>query len=507
MRTNNNNCNMGMAFKLSLSLTDKIKLLKGKKCCIYNRVSTKSQTKGMSLEAQKQICTDYAKKVGLKVEKLYSEDASARYPGKRKLFEAMLKAQSTKEKVDVMIFPMVDRMSRNNTDADKLFELAKKQKLILVFIQENVIVIGERLAHEKLLLNILTVVSDFRVDHDRENCMIGSQKRAQTGFRPTKCPYGYKNDTRKHRTLVIKSRANFVKAAFEMYATGEYSLMTLPEALYEKGLRYTLQPTGIIPKQTLNSMLKNIFYTGKFTFTGTEGLIEGNHEPIVSDELFDKVQAMLGEPPIEVRRYQHMYSKVIQCKLCGNHMIGDKKVKPSGKEYVYYRCMNKKCPNGKGGTNQNDIDKAIEDYFREIRLNEIPKDIISTAIKEALAELKQRKSTLKRNESRKFHAELNHKEFIKANEIEDEKYIQEGFEEIKNKYSNIAEELESVENQIKFLTEIINATFTKRLSEVYVTLSDTAKIEVIQLVKNNLTLNNKKLKMTFKRTFQGIRRR
>lgn len=337
--------------------------------------------------------------------------------------------------------------------------------------------------------------------------MIGSQKRAQTGFRPTKCPYGYKNDTKKHRTLVINSRANFVRTTFEMYAAGEYSLRTLPEALFEKGLRYALQPNGIIPKQSLNSMLKNIFYTGWYTFTGTEEPIKGNHEAIVGEELFNKVQAMLGEPPIEVRRYQHMYSKVIQCKLCGNHMIGDKKIKPSGREYVYYRCMNKKCPNGKGGTNQNDIDKAIEDYFKQIRLDEIPKDLISMAIKEALAELKQRKSTLKRNESRKFHAELNHKEFVEANDIEDKEYIQEGFEEIKNKYSNIAEELESVENQIKFLTETINATFTKSLSEVYVTLSDTAKVEVIQLLKNKLTLNNKKLKMTFKRTFQGIRRR
>lgn len=499
--------NMGMAFKLSLSLTDKIRLLKGKKCCIYNRVSTKSQTKGMSLEAQKEICTNYAKKVGLNIEKIYSEDASAKYPYKRKQFEAMLKAQSSKEKVDVIVFPMVDRMSRNNTDADRVFELAKKQKLILVFIQENVIVIGERLAHEKLLLGILTVVSNFRVDHDRENCMIGTQKRAQTGFRPTKCPYGYKNATKKHKTLVSKNEAHFVKTAFELYATGNYSLKTLPEALFERGLRYKLQPSGIIPKQSLNSMLKNIFYSGKYTFTGTEGLIEGTHEAIVSDQLFDKVQSMLGEPPIEVKRYQHVYSKVIQCGLCENHMIGDKKVKPSGREYVYYRCMNQNCPNSKGGTNQNSIDEAIEGYFKEIRLNEIPKELISMAIKESLAELKQRKSTLKRNESRKFHAKLVHKEFVESNDIEDEAYINEAVSEIENKYSNIAEELEGVEAQIKLLTEAINTTFTKRLSEVYVTLSEEAKIEVIQLVKNKLTLNNKKLKMTFKPTFRKIRKR
>lgn len=498
---------MGMAFKLSLSLSDKEKMLKGLTCAIYARVSSKSQLDGMSIEAQIEKTKAYAEQKGLIIKQIYSEDASARKPHKRKQFEAMVKAQSTKDKVDVMIFLMVDRMSRNPVDAYKLLEKVEKEGLILVFVNESLILQNPIKANELLVLDMVLGVSNYRVNHDREVCMIGAQKRAQTGFRPTKCPYGYKNATKKHKTLVSKLEAKFVKAAFEMYATGNYSLKTLPEAIFERGLRYKLQPSGIIPKQSLNSMLKNIFYTGKYTFTGTEGHITGTHEAIVSDELFDKVQSILGEPPIEVKRYQHMYSKVIQCELCGNHMIGDKKVKPSGREYVYYRCMNQNCSNSKGGTNQNDIDEAIEDYFKEIRLDKIPKDIISMAIKEALAELNKRKSTLKRNESRKFHAELKHKEYIEANDIEDEEYINEIANEIESKYASIDDELESVDSQINLLTEAVNTAFTKRLSDVYVKLSDTAKIEVIQLVKNKLTLNSKKLKMTFKPTFRKIRKR
>ena len=168
--------------------------------------------------------------------------------------------------------------------------------------------------------------------------------------------------------------------------------------------------------------------------------------------------------------------------------------------------MNPNCQS-KGGTNQNDIDKAIEDYFKEIRLSEIPEELISMAIKEALVELKQRKSTLKRNESRKYHAELKHREFIEGNEIEDDAYINEGFNEIENKYSNPDTEIADIEEQIKLLTEAINTAFTKRLSDVYVYLSDKAKIEVIQLVKNKLTLKDKKLKLTFKPTFRKIRKR
>lgn len=496
----------GAAIAAPPHFTDKELLLKGLTCAIYARVSSKSQLDGMSIATQIEKTKTYAEQKGLIVKQIYSEDASARRPHKRKQFETMVMAQSTENKVDVIIFLMVDRMSRNPVDAYKLLEKVEKEGLILVFVNEALILKNPIKANEQLVLDMVLGVSNYRVNHDRDVCMLGTQKRAKTGFRPSKAPYGYRNVKGKHRTLISKSEANFVKTAFEMYASGEYSLKTLPEALYDRGLRYKLQPNGKIPKQSLNSMLKNIFYTGKYTFTGTEGLIEGTHEAIISDELFDKVQSILGEPPIEVKRYQHMYSKVIQCELCGHHMIGDKKVKPSGREYVYYRCMNPNCES-KGGTNQIDVDKAIEDYFKEIRLNEIPKDLISMAIKESLAELKQRKSTIKRNESRKYHAELKHKEFIESNEIEDEIYINEGLDEIQNKYTNPESELVSIDEQINLLTESVNTAFSNRLYDSYIKLSDKAKIEVIQLVKNKLTLKDKKLKMTFKPTFRKIRKR
>lgn len=491
----------------TLTINDKLARLKGKTAAIYLRISTENQAKGMSIDAQKQQCFNFAEQAEINVKKIYHEHFSAMKPLQRKEFVSMLKAQYTENKADVLIFALCDRSTRNSIDLEILFEMVEESDLTIVFVEENQIIQSPILSSEKLFLRNIEVSSAYKVEHDRKICMIGSQKRAQSGFRPTKCCYGYRNPKGKHKTLVSKSEAEFVKAAFEMYATGNYSLKTLPEALLERGFRYKLQPSGIIPKQSLNSMLKNIFYTGKYTFTGTEGLIKGSHEAIISDELFDKVQAMLGEPPIEVRRYQHMYSKVIQCELCGNHMIGDKKVKPSGREYVYYRCMNQNCSNNKGGTNQNSIDEAIEGYFKEIRLNEIPKDLISMAIKESLAELKQRKSTLKRDGSRKFHAKIKHKEFVEANDIEDEEYINEIANEIESKYASIDDELESVDSQINLLTEAVNTAFTKRLSDVYINLSDTAKIEVIQLVKNKLTLNNKKLKMTFKPTFRKIRKR
>jgi DNA invertase Pin-like site-specific DNA recombinase len=482
-------------------------MLKGLTCAIYARVSSKSQLEGMSIEAQIEKTKAYAEQKGMLIKKIYSEDASARKPHKRKQFEAMVKAQSSQDKVDVIIFLLVDRMSRNPVDAYKLLEKVEKEGLILVFVNEALILKNPIKANEQLVLDMVLGVSNYRVNHDRDVCMFGTQTRAKTGFRPTKCPYGYRNPKGKHKTLISKNEADFVTAAFEMYSTGQYSLSTLPKALFDKGLRYKLQPSGIIPKQSLNSMLKNIFYTGKYTFTGSEGLIEGKHKAIVSDELFNKVQSILGEPSVDAKRYQHMYSKLIKCELCGNYMIGDKKVKPSGKEYVYYRCMNSKCPNSKGGTNQNDIDASMEKYLKEIRLDKIPKDIIQKSLKEALSDLKQRESTLKRNKIRKYHAELKNKEYIEENDIADIEYISEEEDIISSKYENLDKEIEIIEKQIQFITELVNSTFKKRLSEVFVTLPDFAKIDVIELIKNKLTLNDKKLKMTFKSAIRNIRKR
>ena len=66
-----------------------------------------------------------------------------------------------------------------------------------------------------------------------------------------------------------------------MYASGQYSLTTLREAIFKDlGVR--------INRSYLETMLKNLFYIGRFQWQGIE--YKGTHEPLVSLELFQRVQ-------------------------------------------------------------------------------------------------------------------------------------------------------------------------------------------------------------------------
>ncbi len=84
--------------------------------------------------------------------------------------------------------------------------------------------------------------------------------------------------------------ASIVKEAFELYSTGLYSIEGVRKLLESKGLN--------IAKTAFNSMLRNPLYMGKIVIPKygeeEEQLISAIHEPIISEELFNKVQRVLA---------------------------------------------------------------------------------------------------------------------------------------------------------------------------------------------------------------------
>ena len=69
-----------------------------------------------------------------------------------------------------------------------------------------------------------------------------------------------------------------VKRIFELYTSGEHSLITLRRTvLDELGLR--------LSRSYFDKILKNRFYLGYFLWQGVE--YKGTHEPLVSGDLFN----------------------------------------------------------------------------------------------------------------------------------------------------------------------------------------------------------------------------
>jgi len=156
-----------------------------------------------------------------------------------------------------------------------------------------------------------------------------------------------------------------VKRAYELYATGRYSLKTLRKQLQEE--------FGKVPARSyLHYMLTNTHYVGLFEWRGVP--YRGNYETFISQELFDRVQSVFtGFNKPKYRNVEIAFRGRMTCKHCGCAMTGERK---KGK-YVYYHCTgyHGKCPTP--WFTEAEISSKLGALLKDIR---IPGEIVAKVI-------------------------------------------------------------------------------------------------------------------------------
>lgn len=487
------------------SILNKWKNLTSLDCVYYCRVSSKDQEKGTSIEDQKELCENFCNGYKMNIVEGFIENVSAMKGGKRPKFNKMV--QMLKDgKAKVLVCAYSDRLTRNGADGDIIKELIEDYGIIVVFVVPNRIMQNPVDPADFMLFDMEIAFSNYRVRLDRQRCNAGIIAKNLSGHRSTKPPYAYMNDNELGRAVIMDSRANFVRKAFELYATGNYSIPEVTNELFELGFMYELQPDKKIPPSTLDSMLRNLFYTGKYYVKKADEYVNGTHEAIISDELFAKVQKLLGSAPKAPRKHNEFYSNLLTCANCGRSLTADIKVKPSGKKYVYYRCMNPKC-NEKVSVSEVSIDDDVNAYLKEVRLGLIPDEIVADTLKNELSDISQNLSTLKRNVSRKYHSEQGVMEKVAKNGITDEKYISDKMDAIREKYGDLDAQILAAEKQLETVKSKVAEACEKRLYDVYTGFDTHNKRKTLELVANTLKCTKNGLKMTFKSAFRQIRQR
>ncbi|MBQ4124126.1 recombinase family protein, partial [bacterium] len=340
----------------------------------------------------------------------------------------------------------------------------------------------------------------FEVKHMNEIRKEGLLARAKTGKRPCRAPYGYRKFN--NSVVVVPEQAMIVKKIFEFYSTGEFSLNEIPEILYSKGFRYKLQKDGKIPRSSVSNILKNRFYVGKYKFSDYEDEIIGKHKPIIDENLFNKVQLIMEKACGEkVCKHNFLYSGLLTFNGTNQIMTGDIK---KGK-FIYYKAYDK---SGKyHSIREETVTETVLDYFKEIRLNLIPKDFVKDVLEEILQPYRQSLAILRQDRNRKYHRETRLQKFIDENNIDDSDFIQEQVDEIDEKYCNLDESIKNLEEQILNIETRCCGAMEKRLYDVFIDLDIESKQKILSLVKNKFDVNNKKVKMTFQPAFRKIRKR
>lgn len=121
---------------------------------------------------------------------------------------------------------------------------------------------------------------------------VAMREKARAGELPGRAPLGYVNRRQGNRTWVEVDQevAPLIKEAFRLAAMKKWSLRKIITVLTAQGLR--TQSGKLLEAISLLRILTNPFYAGVVRYEDNETC--GTHEPIVTRELFERVQWALG---------------------------------------------------------------------------------------------------------------------------------------------------------------------------------------------------------------------
>jgi site-specific DNA recombinase len=361
-----------------------------KQAVIYIRVSTPGQAnrdhdpEGYSIPAQRDACTNKAKSLEASVVAEFVDAGESARSVDRTQLQAMLKYLKETKGIDYVIVHKVDRLARSREDDVAISLAIHKAGAILVSVTENI----DETPSGRLVHGIMASIADFYSGNLSLEVVKGMVQKAKSGGTLNRPPLGYINrrefvyghDSR--WVEIDEERADLVRMAFGLYATGEYSLVRLAELLTEKGL--TSRPTKRLAahgmtKNTIATMLANPYYMGITKYQGVE--YPGKHEALISPAIFRQVQDVLkarlaGE---KQRTYMHYLKGTVYCGRCASRMC----IAYQKQQYMYYFCLGRKKRNGckLPYFSVDDIEEKIAKYYRYVKLTESEAERVRAEVK------------------------------------------------------------------------------------------------------------------------------
>ena len=172
---------------------------------------------------------------------------------------------------------------------------------------------------------ILSAVDEYQSAANGADISYKMSTKARNGGTLGRAPLGYlnKRDTSEGRNIGIvifdEERAPYMKMAFELYATGEWSMEALQDELTQRGLQ--TRPGRYPEARSRPQNLRRCYATRTTSDTSRTRVrsSKGRHEPLISQELFDQVQSIMDERSgngARQRRHHHFLKGMLWCGRC-----------------------------------------------------------------------------------------------------------------------------------------------------------------------------------------------
>jgi site-specific DNA recombinase len=334
-----------------------------------------------SIPAQLKLLKEYAASEGYEIVSEFIDVETAKKSGRTNFNEMVgllqKEAKSRREnRCRTILVEKTDRLYRNFKDYVTIDDL----KVDLHFVKEGQILSPESNSSAKFMHGIKVLMAKNYVDNLGEETRKGMREKAEQGIWPSKAPAGYRNIPGPHGKKIIEvdpETGPIVQRIFERYGSGRFSMKEIGQMAVDEGLE--LKREGNF-SAVIQYMLKNPIYAGWFMWKGRR--YEGTHTPLVTKELWDKVQECREQRRTRKSRRvkrDFAFGRMITCGHCGCTLVGEIK---KGK-YIYYRCTHYKTDCNEPYVREEVLEKKFTDILRILRFDEEVLEWIRTALKES----------------------------------------------------------------------------------------------------------------------------
>jgi site-specific DNA recombinase len=260
-------------------------------------------------------------------------------------------------KVNGLLVYHPNRIARNAFDGGHVITLMDEGKLLCVKTPHKTYY---NTPDDKFFLQMEFGMAKKSSDDSGVVVKRGLDSKVAKGWFPNRAPLGYcntKNFEEKGQNTIYSDPERFetVKNMWHLMLTGNYSVMQiLQKARTEWNLTARPNKKGTLPKpigrSTLYKIFTNPYYYGYFNYMG--GSHKGSHVPMITEEEFWRVQALLGKKGRPRDKHKSFpFTGIMRCGNCDAAITAEEKIKTfkngTARHYVYYRCTKRKdknCP-------------------------------------------------------------------------------------------------------------------------------------------------------------------
>lgn len=323
------------------------------KAVIYTRVSTKEQAdNNASLSIQKKYCDLYASKLDLTVVEYFGGTHESAKSDERKEFQKMLAFVRRHKDIACIIVYSFDRFSRTGASGVYIVEQLNKRGIDVKSATQDV---DSSTSSGEFQRDMFFAFGKFDNGLRRDKTIVGMQDKLRKGFICGSVPFGYTNTNpgrNKEPKLIINEDGKLLKKAFELKAKYDLTHVEITERLKKFGWNKN--------RKRMTEYFRNPIYCGLIVSSVIPNeVIEGKHPPIVSKEMFLKVNNVL-----EKNNYGVKYNKDEENLPMKQFVISDK----CGTPYTGYVVKKKNLyyyKNNRKGAKENRSAKIMHQLFIE----------------------------------------------------------------------------------------------------------------------------------------------